>query len=149
MKGSEKMAVYVGTFVFVIVGYIVSLIVSDFLTNVFSSGVEIDFLTTDRLSWLIFAIGWLIVCFLVNYGSTRWLEEGEKVGILSLFFLILWFISTLAIVIGYIIKTLLEGGATLITLDSLLDELFVALFWALAPTIAALLGVSNKSRHRD
>jgi hypothetical protein len=149
MKGSEKMAVYVGTFIFVIVGYIVSLIVSDILTDVFSSGVGLDFLTTPRLTWMIFAIGWLLVCILVNYGSTRWLEEGEKVGILSLFFLILWFIATLAIVIGFIIKILLEGDAATISLDGLLDELFVALFWALAPTIAALLGVSNKSRSRD
>ncbi len=153
MKGNEKVAVYLGTFVFVIVGCLVSLIVSDILYDVFDNlGLEI--LTHEiipgqtRSYWLVFAIGWFIVCFLTYFGSTRWLEEGEKLGIMSLFFFILWFISTLAIVIANIVKILLEGGAATIDLDLLLNQFFVGLFWALAPTIAALLGVSNKALSR-
>jgi hypothetical protein len=59
--------------------------------------------------------------------------------------LFLWFVATLAIVSGFIIKILLVAT---ISWESLLDELFVAPFWALTPTIAALLGISNNSRIR-
>ncbi|MHA2074374.1 MAG: hypothetical protein ACXACU_11590 [Candidatus Hodarchaeales archaeon] len=162
MKGSEKMAIYVGTFIFVIVGYIVSLIASGFMTDIFSgvlSGIVIfpkdwgigvislDSLTsTPRLTWMVSAIGWLLVCIFVNYGSTRWLEEGEKIGILSFFFVILWLISSLAMIVGYIVWSLIQGYSEVITLDpaipgNLVDQYFEGLFWALSPSIAALLGV--------
>lgn len=157
MKESEQMVVYISTFIIVMVGHIVSLIVTDFIIDLVSGVVifpkrwgigkfaVIDYLTPPRLTWLVYAVGWFLVCILVYYGSTRWLEAGEKVDIFSLFFLILWFITTLAIVIGFIIKTLLVAT---ISWEILFDELFVALFWALAPTIAALLGISNNSRVR-
>lgn len=153
MKGNEKIAVYLGTFIFVIVGCLVSLIVSDILYDVFDDlGIEILTKITgtgnSRSYWLVFAIGWFIVCFLTYFGSTRWLEEGEKLGLLSLFFFILWLITTLAIVIANIVKILIEGNAAIIDLDLLLDQFFIGLFWALAPTIAALLGVSNKASSR-
>jgi hypothetical protein len=157
MKESEKMAVYIGTFIIVMVGYIVSLIVADFITDLVSGivifpkdwgiGVSaaIDYLTPPRLTWLVYAVGWFLVCILIHYGSTKWLEEGKMAEIKTLFFLILWFITTLAIVSGFVIKTLLVAQ---ISWERLLDELFIAPFWALAPTIAALLGISNKSRIR-
>lgn len=152
MKGSEKMAVYVGTFVFVIVGYIVALIISDILVENLLK-LEIDFLTEDRINRLVFAIGWFIIVFLTYWGSTRWLEEGEKVGILSLFFVILWLVCSLAVIIGYIVWSLMQGNSEVITLDpaipgNLVDKYFEGLFWALSPTVAALLGVSNKASSR-
>ena len=157
MKESKQMAVYFGSFIIVMVGYIVTLLAADFLIDLVSGIVifpkdwglgvfaAIDYLTPSRLTWLVYAIDWFLVCFLIHYGSTRWLEEGKMVGINTIFFLIFWFITTLAIVSGFIIKTLLVST---ISWEMLLDELFVALFWALAPTIAALLGISNKSRIR-
>ncbi|MHA2247219.1 MAG: hypothetical protein ACXADY_19895 [Candidatus Hodarchaeales archaeon] len=163
MKESGKMAVYIGMFIIVMVGYIVLLLMTDFIIDLVSGIVFfpkdwgfgkfaiIDYLTPPRLTWLVYAIGWFLMCiivniFLINNGvSTRWFEEGEKVEIKSLFFLFLWFITTLAIVIGFIIKTILVST---ISWEILLDELFVALFWALAPTLTALHGVSNKSRIR-
>jgi hypothetical protein len=142
LKGNEKLAVYVGTFVFVLIGFILSFFISDILSDIFDN---LGILTVTQANALVFALTWFIVCFLTYWGSTRWLEEGEKAGILSLMFFILWIISTLAIVIGYIVKTLLEGNAALISLDGLLDQFFVWLLWALSPAIAALLGVSNKA----
>jgi hypothetical protein len=142
MKGNEKLAVYVGTFVFVLIGFILSFLISDILVDVFNN---LGILTAVQTGALVFALTWFIVCFLTYWGSTRWLEEGERAGILSLMFFILWIISTFAIVIGFITKILLEGNAATITLDSLLDQFFVWLLWALSPAIAALLGVSNKA----
>ncbi|MFX1505244.1 MAG: hypothetical protein ACFFDC_03925 [Promethearchaeota archaeon] len=145
MKGSEKMAVYVSTFVFVIIGYLLSLIVSDILSDVFTQ-LGIDLLTPARTALLVFAIAWFVVTFLSGWGSTRWIEEGEKTGIMGLMFFILWIITSFAIVIAFIVKTLLEGDSALIDLDLMLDQFFFALPLALAPTIAVLLSVSNKSR---
>jgi hypothetical protein len=145
MKGSEKMAVYVSTFVFVIVGYLLSLIVSDILSDIFNQ-LEIDLLTPARLALLIFAIAWFLVTFLSGWGSTRWIEEGERVGLLSLMFFILWIIASFAIIIAWLIKPLLEGGTVVIDLDLWLDQIFIALPLALAPTIAVLLSITNKSR---
>ncbi|MFX0088215.1 MAG: hypothetical protein ACFFAU_21350 [Candidatus Hodarchaeota archaeon] len=142
MKGNEKLAVYVGTFVFVLIGFISSFFISDILSDILDN---LGILTVTQASSLVFALTWFIVCFVTYWGSTRWLEEGEKAGILSLMFFILWIISSLAIVVGYIAKTLLEGNAATITLDGLLDQFFIWLLWALSPAIAALLGVSNKA----
>ena len=94
MKESGRMVVYVGTFIIVMVGYIVTLLVADFLIDVVSGIViypkdwgfgvfaVIDYLTPSRLTWLVYALGWFLVCILVHYGSTRWLEEG-KIDVLA------------------------------------------------------------------
>ena len=145
MKGSEKMAVYVSTFVFVILGYLLSLILSDILSDVFTE-LGIDLLTPARTALLVFAIAWFVITFLSGWGSTRWIEEGDKVGLLSLMFLILWIIASFAIVIAWLIKPLVEGGSVIIDLDLWLDQFFFALPLALAPTIAVLLSITNKSR---
>ncbi|MHA2245943.1 MAG: hypothetical protein ACXADY_13355 [Candidatus Hodarchaeales archaeon] len=145
MKGSEKMAVYVSTFVFVIIGYLLSLILSDILSDVFNE-LGIDLLTPARTALLVFAIAWFVITFLSGWGSTRWIEEGDKVGLLSLMFFILWIIAGFAIVIAWLIKPLVEGGSVIIDLDLWLDQFFFALPLALAPTIAVLLSITNKSR---
>jgi len=139
------MAVYVSTFVFVILGYLLSLILSDILSDVFNQ-LGIDLLTSARTVLLVFAIAWFVVTFLSGWGSTRWIEEGERVGILGLMFFILWIIASFAIVIAWLIKPLLEGSTVVIDLDLWLDQFFVALPLALAPTIAVLLSITNKSR---
>ena len=135
MKGNEKLAIYLGTFIFVIVGYLVSYILSGIL----------DDMNIVLLPSIALAIGWFVICWLTYIGSTRWLETGEKVGILSLLFFILWLISTLATVVAFIAITLLEGNAALIDLDLLIDQFIFWMPYALGPAIAALLGVSNKS----
>jgi hypothetical protein len=163
MKKSEILAVYAGTFIFVIVGYIVLLFVPDFIIDVVSGIVifpkqwgigvfaVIDYLTPPRLTWLVFALGWFFVCILVNYGSTRWVDVGEKFDIPSLFFVLLWFVSSFAVIVGYIVWSLFQGYFEVVTLDptvpgNLVDQYFEGLFWALAPSLAALFGVRNKSR---
>lgn len=132
------MAVYLGTFIFVIVGYIVSYFLVDLLSD----------MDINLLPSIIAAIGWFLICWLTNFGSTRWLESGEKVGILSIFFFILWLIATVATVIAFIVITLLEGNAAIIDIDLLVDQFFFWMPYAIGPAIAALLGVSNKASTR-
>jgi len=142
MKGNEKLAVYVGTFVFVLLGWILSGYLEEFLADIIG---DLGILEAAQAAQLVFALTWFIVCLLTYWGSTRWLESGEKAGILSLLFFILWAVSSLAIVIGYLVKELLIGGTITVALESLLDFFFYWLLLALSPAIAALLGVSNKA----
>ena len=144
MKGSGKLAVYIGTFVFVIVGYLVMQIVSDTLSNIFTD-LAIDFLTPVRIVLIVAALGWFVVCFLTYWGSTFWLEEGHKVGLLSLFFFLDWLVASLGILIAILLFSMFQGNALLLDLDYLLNTFFVAMPLALAPTIAAMLGVTNKA----
>jgi amino acid transporter len=144
MKGSGKLSVYVGTFIFVIVGYLVMQIVSDFLSDIFGN-LNIDFLTPLRIGLIVVAIGWFLVCFLTYWGSTRWLDEGERSGLLSLFFVIVWLSASLGILIAIKLFFMFQGGTLVLDLDDLINTFFVAMPLALAPTIAAILGVSNKA----
>ena len=144
MKGSGKLSVYVGTFIFVIVGYLVMQIVSDFLSDIFGN-LNIDFLTPLRIGLIVIAIGWFLVCFLTYWGSTRWLDEGEKSGLLSLFFVIVWLFASLGILIAIKLFFMIQGGTLVLDLDDLINTFFVAMPLALAPSVAAILGVSNKA----
>ncbi|MHA2167894.1 MAG: hypothetical protein ACXAAT_18760, partial [Candidatus Hodarchaeales archaeon] len=65
-----------------------------------------------------------------------------------------WLISSFAVISGYIVWSLIKGYSEVFTLDptisgNLVDQFFEGLFWALAPSLAALFGVQNKSRNRD
>ena len=144
MKGSGKLSVYVGTFIFVIVGYLLMQIVSDFLSKIFAD-LNIEFLTPLRIGLIVVAIGWFLVCFLTYWGSTRWLDEGEKSGLLSLFFVIVWLFASLGILIAIKLFFMIQGGTLVLNFDDLINTFFVAMPLALAPTIAAILGVSNKA----
>jgi hypothetical protein len=144
MKGSGKLSVYVATFIFVIVGYLVMQIVSDFLSDIFAD-LNIDFLTPLRIGLIVLAIGWFLVSFLTYWGSTFWLEEGDKTGLLSLFFFIVWLFASLGILIAMMLHTMIQGQTLTLDLDNILNTFFIAMPLALAPTIGAILGVSNKA----
>ena len=144
MKSSGKLGVYVGTFVFVIIGYLVMQLVSDILSDIFTD-LAIDFLTPSRIVLIVAAIGWFLVCFLTYWGSTFWLEEGGKAGIISLFFLIVWLFASLGILIAIYIWFMIQGSTVTLDLDNIINTFFVAMPLALAPSIAAILGVSNKA----
>ncbi|PWI46274.1 hypothetical protein CEE45_17685 [Candidatus Heimdallarchaeota archaeon B3_Heim] len=166
MKALEKRIVYFWTFIYVMIGYFSLLVVSDYAIDFFSGifsaivifpkkwgfGVfSLDSLTsTPRLTWFVFAIGWFLVCIFVNYGSTQQLREGAKIPIRSLFFVNLWFISSFAMITGYILWSLIQGYSEVITLDpnipgNLVDQYLEGFFWVLAPAITVLFGVNYKA----
>jgi hypothetical protein len=124
--------------------------ISDLLSDILAPVIPIDLvlfeLTAIRIAAIVAALAWFLVCFFTYFGSTRWIEEGEKVGILSLFFFILWIVTSFGVVIAFIVNNLLQEIPTVITLEILLDSFFYGLILALAPTLSALLGISNKSR---
>ncbi|MFW9855171.1 MAG: hypothetical protein ACFFFG_08915 [Candidatus Thorarchaeota archaeon] len=146
MKGSERAIVYFGTFVFVIIGYVIYQILNRELTTLLATATIPPPFTLFSVLSLVYAITWWILCLVVYFGSTRWLEEGEKVGLVSLFFLILWIIAGIGILIGSIVDLIIRGDTVSFDLDVLIFAFIHGLGEALAPAIAALLGVSNKSR---
>lgn len=146
MKGSERATIYLGTFIFVVVGYIVYQFLNRELTKILVTAVIPAPFTLASVLFLVYALTWWILCIVVYFGSTRWLEEGEKVGLVSLFFFILWIIAAVGILVGTILDLILGGFSVSLDPDILINSFIVGLTTALGPTIAALLGVSNKSR---
>ena len=144
MKSSGKLGVYIGTFVFVIIGYLVMQFVSDILADIFTD-LAIDFLTPLRIVLMVQALGWFLVCWLTYFGSTFWLEEGGKAGLISLFFFIVWFFASLGILIAIYLWLMIQGSTLTLDLDNIINTFFIAMPLALAPSISAVLGVSNKS----
>ena len=143
---------FLDTFIIVTLGYIISVVGAALLTDIvagvviFPTGWDsafslIDYFTSQRVTWLVYTGGWFGVCIVVNMRTRKWLEKNGQIRILSPFFIVLWIIVTLAVITGFLIKTWLVGT---FSWDGLIDMLFVALFWALAPTFATQFGCNTE-----
>ena len=146
MAENNKMAYYVGTFIFVIIGYFVSLFVEDILAEVAPSDSILEIFTPFRVMWIFTALVWFIFLFVVYWGSTMFTDFGERTGLASITFVITLIIATLAMVIAYIIFNLVNDSSVTIDLDYLLDSYFIVLRSSVAPAAAATFGYSNKSK---
>lgn len=141
------MVIYGGTFIFVVIGYIVYQFLNRELgTLLITATIPAPFTLASVLG-IMYALTWWILCLVVYFGSTRWLEEGEKVGLISIFFFVLWIIAGIGILVGGILDAIIQGGSPSLNLDVLIFSFFLGLTTALGPTISALLGVSNKARN--
>ncbi|MHA1978385.1 MAG: hypothetical protein ACW98F_13390 [Candidatus Hodarchaeales archaeon] len=145
MAENNKMAYYVGTFVFVIVGYFVSLFVEDILLDNAPSDAILEIFTPVRVLWIFSAIVWIVFLFVVYWGSTLFGDSGERTGFLSITFLITLIIATFAMVIAYIIFNLINDSSVTINLDYLLNSYFYVLRNSVAPALAATFAYSNNS----
>ena len=146
MAENNKIAYYVGTFIFVIIGYFVSLFVEDILAEVAPSDSILEIFTPFRVMWIFTALVWFIFLFVVYWGSTMFTDFGERTGLASITFVITLIIATLAMVIAYIIFNLVNDSSVTIDLDYLLDSYFIVLRSSVAPAAAATFGYSNKSK---
>jgi hypothetical protein len=143
MAENNKMAYYVGAFVFTIVGYFVSLFVQDLLAEILPSDAILEIFTPTRISLIFSAIVWFVFLFVVYWGSTLFIDSGEKTGFLSLTFLITLIIATFAMVIAFIIFDLINSASVTIDIDYLLNSYFFVLRFSIGPAIAATYGYSN------
>ncbi len=146
MAENNKMAYYVGTFVFVIVGYFVQLFVDDLLDEILPTEAILEIFTVTRVDYIFSAIVWFVFLFVVYWGSTLFIDSGERTGMVSITFIITLLIATLATVIATIIFDLINDSTVTLDLDYLLDTYFFVLIYSVAPAIAATFGYSNKSR---
>ncbi len=146
MAENNKMAYYVGTFVFVIVGYFVQLFVDDLLEDVLPTEAILEIFTVVRVDDIFSAIVWFVFLFVVYWGATLFIDSGERTGLASLTFVITLLIATLAAVIATIIFDLINDSSVTLNFDYLLDQYFSILRDSVAPAVAATFGYSNKSR---
>ncbi|WP_455464194.1 hypothetical protein [Candidatus Hodarchaeum mangrovi] len=146
MAESSKINFYVGTFLFVIVGFFVRLIVEDILDDIAPTTPILEVFTPFRVDMVFSVIVLFVFLFVIYWGSTLFIDSSEKTGILSLTFLITLIVATLAMLLAYIIHTLLTSSSVTINLDLLLDSFFIVLPLSVAPAIAAVFGYSNKSK---
>ncbi|MHA1994379.1 MAG: hypothetical protein ACW97Z_07555 [Candidatus Hodarchaeales archaeon] len=146
MAENNKMAYYVGTFVFVIVGYFIALFVQDLLYSNFPSEPILEIFTLARVSAIFSATVWFIFLFVVYWGSTLFIDSGERTGLISITFFITLLIATFGMVMAFIIFDLINTASTTINLDYILDSYFGVLKESLAPAVAATFGYSNKSK---
>jgi hypothetical protein len=145
MAENNKMAYYVGTFVFVIIGYFVSLFVEDFLSKNLPTTTILEIFTSARVGAIFSALVWFVFLFVVYWGATLFTDSGEKTGLISITFIITLVVATLATVMGFIIFDLINDSTVTINLDYLLDSYFFVLRYSLAPALAATFSYSNKS----
>lgn len=126
-------------------GYIVSVMGAAILTDIVAGVVIfphgwnsafslIDYLTSQRVNWLVYTGGWIGVCFGVTVLARKWFKQNYQMKVFSPIFLLVWVNMASAVISGFIIKTWLVG---VFSWNAFIDMLFVGLFWALAPTFAA------------
>jgi hypothetical protein len=144
MAENNKMAYYVGAFVFTIVGYFVSLFVQDILNDILPTDPILEIFTPIRISYLFYAIVWFVFLFVVYWGSTLFIDTGEKTGFASLTFVITLIIATFAMVIAFIIFNLINNSSVTISLDYILNSYFFVLRESIGPALAATFAYSNK-----
>jgi hypothetical protein len=146
MAQNNKLIVMIATLLFAAIGLILSLLISEVITDQAASqtgiiGDILDFITTPGLlSGLI----WLFLCIIVFYGVKTVVDEGENVGPISLFFLLIWLGAVIGLVIGDIVWLLFKGNTITLDFDLLVNTFAFNLTLALGPSFAAALGVSNK-----
>ncbi|MFX1513305.1 MAG: hypothetical protein ACFFCQ_12025 [Promethearchaeota archaeon] len=142
MKGKDIMLVCLGAFLFSAIGYLLQLYILKEVDVTSTTGL----LEYPRIEHLIIGLLWLMVSLIASFGAALWLEhsEAERVGMISVLFLLLWIVADFGIITGSIVYKLLEEQSVELTLDLILDDFFVGLLYALAPAIASCLGISNK-----
>ncbi len=136
------MLVCLGAFLFSAIGYLLHIY---FLQEIDVSSSE-GILKSPRLENLVIALLWLLVSLIASFGASLWIErsDAERVGMISILFILLWFVCDFGIFTGEILYMLIEGQDVSIDGDFILDKFFGGLLIALAPAIASCLGVSNK-----
>ena len=144
MAENNKMAYYVGAFIFTIVGYFVQLFVGGLFDEILPTDPILEIFTPLRISGIFIAIVWFVFLFVVYWGSTMFIDSGEKTGFASITFLITLIIATFATVIAYIIYDLINSASVTINLDYLLNSYFFTLLYSVAPALAATFGYNNK-----
>ncbi|MHA1990354.1 MAG: hypothetical protein ACW981_06035 [Candidatus Hodarchaeales archaeon] len=146
MAQNNKLIVMIATLLFAAIGLVVSLLLSEVITDQAASqtgiiGDILDFITTPGL---LAGLIWLLICIIVFFGVKAVVDEGENVGPISLFFLLIWIGAVIGLVIGDIVWLLFKGNTVTLDFDLLINTFAFNLTLALGPSFAAALGVSNK-----
>ena len=140
MKSGEKVLVCLGAFLFSAIGYLLILFISENIDVTSTEGI----LQGARIINLVEALLWAVVCLVAAFGATLWVDPDERVGMISILFILLWIVCDFGILLGIILDMLIDGQSVSISADFILDNFFANLQIALSPALASCLGISIK-----
>ena len=141
---NSKMVAFVAVLIFAAIGLIVLFILNDFIKNMNATGVIGDIVNAISTPGLLEGLLWLVVCIVIYIGVGKMVSSGEKIGPISLWFLLLWIGAALGLFVGTALWALLQGGSVTLDLNTVIGWFFVYLPFSLGPAFAAALSISNK-----
>jgi hypothetical protein len=146
MANTNKLIVMVAVMIFAVIGIVVTQLLNQFLIQAAgnSTGLVHDILVIITKQGLLEGILWLLISIICYIGVGKVIETGERVQPISIFFLIIWLGAVVGILIGIILYQLIQGQAANLTLDTLINSLLLYLAYALGPSFATALGISNR-----
>lgn len=146
MANNSKIVAMIGVVIFTTLGIVIAHLLENALLNFKTTGFLLsikDFLQTPGL---IDGLFWLVVCILVYIGIGRVYSKHIKKGPISLLFSLLLISAVFGLFIGNIIWTLISSNSVTITLDLMINSLFLNFENSLGPAFAGTLGISNNNK---
>lgn len=141
---NNKFVAFVAVLLFAAIGFIIIGFLNDTISKMTATGLVKDILNAIKTPGLLEGLLWLVVCIIVYIGVRKVVSSGEKIGPISLWFLIIWIGAVIGLVVGYVIWFLIQGNQLTIDLNTIIGWIFVNLTLSLGPAFAAALGISNK-----
>ena len=147
MAENNKLLVSVGVMIFAAIAMLIILFLQKLVGDTYSSSsgtmkqVLEPLITNPNL---LLGILWLIACIIVYFGVGYLIKTGEHIGPISLFFLLLWIFTVIGLFIGNVLWTLINGSGVNLTVDIIVSDLLFTLIYALGPSFAGALSISNK-----
>ncbi|MFW9995045.1 MAG: hypothetical protein ACFFD4_23610 [Candidatus Odinarchaeota archaeon] len=139
MAENNKLLLYVAVILFSLLGFVLGMIiVPEIVTMLGDVGID--------LTPLLQALIWIVIALITYYGIGWAANTGERTGMLSLTFVLFWIMAAIGLIIGVIALQLVEAGGAAIDLDAMVVAFFVGLPFALIPSLAASLALSNMDR---
>ena len=141
---NSKFVALVAVLIFAAVGLVVMLYLNETISKMSGSGIIANILDLITTPGLLEGLLWLVLCVIVYIGVSKLVQHSEKIGPISLWFLILWIGAVLGLFVGNVIWFLIKGTAVTIDPNTLIQLLFNYLPYSLGPALAAALAFSNK-----
>lgn len=143
-QNNSKLIAMIAVMLFTAIGIVIAYFLTKLILDYNATGVlaNIKDILTNNNNGLLLGLLWLIVCIITYIGVSK-VYSGEKVGILSLFFFLLWFSAVIGLFIGNVLWALIDNQTVTFNLDFIINSITTNLVISLIPTLAAALSISN------
>ena len=95
-----------------------------------------------NLPELIVAIIWFLISF-VTYISAKNLKDEKWFKLISIDFFLTWAFTTIGVLIGVLVWTLIDFGSVSIDFDAMMNLFFFTLPFSLGPTATTSMGLRD------
>jgi len=96
-----------------------------------------------NLPELIQALVWFLIAFIVYFFAKK-IESESWFGLFSLNYFVTWAFTTVGVLIGAIVWSLIDSGSVALNMDQLTTLFFLSLPLTIGPTLAMSLGLREK-----